>query len=94
MLSNEDANAFEEDFRALFKANSDQDILIDYVVIASAIEPSTGGMYTTLLVPEGQRAPQTAGLVRLGVVVSDRMLNDSTFELMDDEDDDDEDNRG
>lgn len=89
MLESEDFEAFEEDFRKLFKRRSHSDLLVDYVVIASAIEPSSGVTYTTLLTPQGQRSPITAGLVRMGVIVSDRMLDDSTYELIDEDEEDD-----
>ena len=90
MIETADFDAFESDFRKLFLKHSKGDYLTDFVVIASAVDPKQDGVYTTIIVPAGQRPPLTAGLVRMGVVVSDRMLDYSTVELIDMEDDEDD----
>lgn len=92
MIPYSELRNFESEFRELYAKFSGRDLLIDYAILLTAIDPPSGGAYSSIITPEGQRPTQTAGLIRMGVVASDSMLMmafDSEDEDIDEEDDGD-----
>jgi len=90
-MSIEDIEAFDSEMKDLFKAYSDSDLLIDYVMLGSALDPRTGHQYSVMLVPDDQVPHKTSGLIRIGTVVSDQVLLESLgdFETEEEGEDDD-----
>lgn len=74
MMNYEDVDGFDEEVKDLYKKHAGKDMLIEYVLVATAMNVATGSAYSIILSPTDQRPPATAGLIRMGVVASDEML--------------------
>lgn len=88
MMDHDDLSAFDSDLKTLFKKHAHGDFLLEYTLLASAMDPRDSQMYSTSISPFDQRPTITSGLVRMGMVTSDQMLSMAMEVYEDDEDDD------